>query len=211
MSNIKAKQFVIRSLESILVVGFILFEELIWNVFAKPIFQYFKSLVVLSSLRKTFLGMNRYFLLAVFIVILGIAEIMGFLSGFLILNGYIFPGVFVYALKIPVAAFTFWLFDVTKDQLMTFDWLKTSYEYIMSLVEKFTNSAIHVYIKARIIALKVKIRQVAQKYFGKEGFAASVKTHYMIFNSYVVNNYKIWFSFSVSKIKGSIASQSRTK
>jgi len=211
MSNNEVKNFVIKSLESILVIGFILFEELIWNVFAKPVFQYFKSLVVLDSLRKTFLGMNRYYLLAVFIFILGIAEVMGFVSGFYILNGYFFFGIFVYALKIPVAAFTFWLFDVTRDQLMTFLWLKTSYEYVMDLIGKFINSAIHIYIKARVVALRVKMKQLALKYFGKEGFVASVKTHYMIFNSYVINIFKVWHSFSASKNRRRIAPESRSK
>jgi hypothetical protein len=191
MSNLKAKNFVIKSLESILVVGYILFEELIWDVFAKPIYQYFKSLVALESLKKTFLGMNRYFLLGIFIFILAIAEAMGFLSGFFVINGYIFYGIFVYILKIPVAAFTFWLFDLTKDQLMTFDWLKTTYEYIMGWIAKFINSPIHIYIKARIVTLRIKIKQFSLKYFGEHGFIASVKTHYIVFQSYVGNIFKI--------------------
>ena len=183
MSNLKAKNFVIKSAESILVVGYILFEELIWNVFAKPIFEYFKSLVALDSLKRSFLGMNRYLLLAVFIFILGIAEVMGFFSGFCIINGYVFSGLFVYALKIPVAAFTFWLFDLTKHQLMTFAWLKTSYEYIMDVIEKFIHSDIHVYIKAKIEALRAKMKQLSLKYFGEQGFIGSVKTHYLIYKT----------------------------
>lgn len=196
MSNLKVKNFVIKSLESILVIGYILFEELIWDVFAKPIYQYFKSLVVLESLKKTFLGMNRYLLLGVFIFILAIAEAMGFLSGFFVINGYIFSGIFVYILKIPVAAFTFWLFDLTKDQLMTFDWLKTTYEYIMCWIAKFINSPIHTYIKARIVALRIKIKQFSLKYFGEHGFIASIKTHYIVFQSYVGNIFKIWALFT---------------
>ncbi len=191
MNNIEAKNFVIKSLESILVVGYILFEELIWNVFAKPIYQYIKGLVVLESLKKTCLGMNRHLLLGVFIFILGIAEAMGFLSGFFVINGHIFSGIFVYALKIPVAAFTFWLFDLTKDKLMTFHWLKTAYEYIMSWIDRFINSPIHIYIKARIVALRAKMKQLSLKYFGEHGFIASVKTHYIIFQSYVVNVFKV--------------------
>jgi hypothetical protein len=209
MSNLKAKKIVIKSLESILVVGYILFEELIWNVFAKPIYQYFKSLIILDSLKKTFLGMNRYLLLSVFIFILGIAEVMGFLSGFFIINGYLFSGVFVYVLKIPVAAFTFWLFKLTKDQLMTFHWLKTTYLYIMDLIDKLINSDIHVYIKARIATLRAKMKQLSLYYFGKQGFVASVKTHYLIYKSYIANIFKIQTSFRTSKNEKPLPSQTK--
>ena len=149
INNSKAKVFAAKTFESILVIGYILFEELIWNIFAKPIYQYFKSLIVIEPLKKTFLEMNRYLLLAVFIFILLIAELAGVLAGFYFIEGYIFTGILVYLLKIPVAAFTFWLFDLTKHQLMTFDWLKTVYEWIMGTIDKLLSSAIHVYIKAR--------------------------------------------------------------
>lgn len=187
MKKILTKNFVAKLFESILVIGYILFEELIWNVFAKPIFQYFKSLVVLDSLKKTFLQMNRYLLLTVFIVILAVTEAMGFFSGFCFLNGYIFSGIIVYTLKIPIAAFTFWLFDLSKDKLMTFHWLKAAYDYIMGLIQQFINSSVHVYIKAKIVALRTTIRGLVLQYFGEQGFIASVRTHYLVFKPYVIN------------------------
>ncbi len=100
MKKKKIKNIAIKLFESILVIGYILFEELIWNVFAKPIFQYFKSLAILSSLKNIFLGMNRYFLLTVFITILTITEAMGFFSGYCFMNGYLFTGIAVYPKKI---------------------------------------------------------------------------------------------------------------
>jgi hypothetical protein len=180
----KAQRFVFRTLETILVIGYILFEELIWDVFAKPVFQYFKSLVALDALKKTFQVMNRYMVLMVFITILAITEIMGFASGFFIVNGHLFLGITIYTLKIPIAAFTFWLFDLTREKLMTFHWLKTAYDYIMNLVYVFTHSDIHSYIKERMIRLRSRIKQLSQKYFGKGGFVASVKTHYVMIRSY---------------------------
>lgn len=187
MKNIKTRNFVAKLFESILVIGYILFEELIWNVFAKPIFQYIKSLVVLDSLKQRFLEMNRHLLLTVFIVILAITEAMGFLSGYFFINGYVFTGIGVYACKIPIAAFTFWLFDLTKDKLMSFHWLKTAYDYIMGVIDKFVNSSIHIYIKAQITKIRSKIKLLIVQYFGEKGFIASVKSHYAVFQPYVVN------------------------
>ena len=187
INNSKAKVFAAKTFESILVIGYILFEELIWNIFAKPIYQYFKSLIVIEPLKKTFLEMNRYLLLAVFIFILLIAELAGVLAGFYFIEGYIFTGILVYLLKIPVAAFTFWLFDLTKHQLMTFDWLKTVYEWIMGTIDKLLSSAIHVYIKTRIMAIRLKLKQLLRQYFGEAGFLASVKSHYKVFKPYIAS------------------------
>ncbi|GAW85173.1 conserved hypothetical protein [Bathymodiolus platifrons methanotrophic gill symbiont] len=189
-NNNKTKIFVAKTLESILVIGYILFEELIWNIFAQPIYQYFKSLIVLEPLKKTFLQMNRYLLLTVFISILLLAEVMGLMAGLCFIEGYFAAGILVYVLKIPLAAFIFWLFDLTKTQLMTFNWLKIAYEWTMDMIDKLLNSAIHVYIKTRIMAIRLKMRQIIRQYFGEAGFIASVKSHYKVFKPYVASFFK---------------------
>ncbi|MBT5222043.1 MAG: hypothetical protein HON51_12235 [Gammaproteobacteria bacterium] len=183
--NNKTPQFVAKALESILVIGYILFEELVWNIFAKPIFSYIKSLVVLEPLKQKFLTMHRYLLLTVFIGILVLAESMGFLAGLWFLEGYFISGILVYVLKIPVAAFTFWLFDLTKAQLMTFAWLEIAYEWIMGMIDKLLNSAIHVYIRNRIMVIRQKMQLIMGQYFGKVGFVASIKSHYKVFKPYL--------------------------
>ena len=190
MKKIQAKNLVIKSFESILVIGYILFEELIWNIFAKPIYQYFKSLVALDSLKKTFLEMNRYLLLSVFILILAITEVQGFAAGFFFLQGNIVIGFFVYISKIPVAAFTFWLFDLTKDQLMTFEWLKASYHYILGLIHKFTSSSIYIYIKARTNIVRKNIKSKISSFSGDEGLIASIRSHYLVIKPYFVSYLK---------------------
>ena len=101
------------------------------------------------------------------------------------MNGYLFGGIAVYALKIPIAAFTFWLFDLTKDKLMTFHWLETAYDYILRLIEKFVNSSLHVYIKEKILAIRSITKRLVLQYFGEEGFIANVKAHYHIFKPFV--------------------------
>ncbi len=190
INNSKAKRFVAKTLETILVTGYILFEELIWNVFAKPIYQYFKSLIAIEPLKKFFLEMNRYVLLSVFIFILSIAELMGLVAGFYFVEGSFIMGILVYGLKIPVAAFTFWLFDLTKPQLMSFDWLKTAYEWVIGVIDKLLNTDIHIYIKARIMAIRLKMKQIIQQYFGEAGFLASVKSHYHFFKPYIGGLFK---------------------
>ena len=189
-NNNKTQIFVAKTLESILVIGYILFEELVWNIFAQPIYQYIKSLIVLEPLKKTFLQMHRYLLLTVFIFILVLAEVMGLLAGLCFIEGYFMTGILVYVLKIPVATFTFWLFDLTKIQLMTFNWLKIAYEWVMDMIDKLLNSAIHVYIKSRIMAIRLKMRQIIRQYYGEAGFIASIKSHYKAFKPHLARLFK---------------------
>ena len=181
MSELKAEKFIIRIIESVLVVTYIIFEELIWNIFAKPVFQYLKSLMILDALEKTFLEMHRYLLLVVFILILGMAEGLGVLSGISIINGYFFFGIVIYALKLPFAVFTFWLFDLTKDKLMRFAWLKKAYELILDSIEKIINSSIHVYIRSKILSIRKKIKELVSRYLREGGFLASTKSHYAFY------------------------------
>lgn len=188
--NNNTQKFVAKTLESILVIGYILFEELIWNIFAQPIYQYCKSLIVLEPLKNTFLKMNRYLLLTVFIFILLLAEAMGLLAGLCFIEGYFVTGILVYGVKIPVAAFTFWLFDLTREILMTFAWLNTAYAWVMEMVDKLLNTAIHVYIMGRILVIRLKMRQILAQYFGEAGFKASVKSHYNVFKPYVARFFK---------------------
>ncbi|NOQ17580.1 MAG: hypothetical protein GQ581_11030 [Methyloprofundus sp.] len=190
MNNNKAKAFAAKTLESILVIGYILFEELIWNIFAEPIYRYCKSLIAIEPLKKLFLGMHRYLLLMVFVAILAMAEVMGFVAGYSFVSGNIILGMSVYALKIPVAAFTFWLFDLTKEQLMSFHWLATAYEFVVTWIERFKASAIHVYIKSHILVIRAKLRQLKLDYFGEAGFMASLKVHYQAFKPHISSIFK---------------------
>lgn len=190
MNNNKVKAFAGKTLESILVIGYILFEEFIWNILAEPIYRYCKNLIAIEPLKKLFLGLHRYLLLIVFIAILAVAEVMGFLAGYSLIEGDIILGVTVYALKIPVAAFTFWLFDLTKAQLMTFHWLATAYDFIMTWIERFKASGIHVYIKSHILVIRAKLRQLKLDYFGEAGFMASLKVHYQAFKPHISSFFK---------------------
>ena len=191
MNTNKQKTLIIKSFESVLVIGYILFEELIWNVFAKPVYNFFKHLVAFDSLKQVFVAMNRYLLLSVFLTILVTAEALGFISGFYFVKGQVFLGIIVYALKIPIAAFTFWLFELTKDQLMTFQWLKTGYQYVMNLIEKFMNSSVHIYIKEKITSIRSNIKFFMQRHFGKEEIIANIKSHYLFFKPFLASFFKL--------------------
>jgi len=123
-------------IQFLLVVTFIIFEELIWESIAIPIYNYLHSLKILKKLEYLIKNkINRYILLSIFVAIFLIVEIAGIIAGVLIVGGYPLIGVTIYITKIPIAGFTFWLFNVGRDKLMTFKWFAISYKKILEFVE----------------------------------------------------------------------------
>ena len=123
-------------LQVILVITFIIFEELIWESIAIPIYRYLQSLRILNKL-EIFIrdSLNRYILLLLFLAIFIAVEAAGILAGVLIVGGYPLIGVGIYITKIPIAAFTFWLFKVSRDKLMSFGWFALSYEKLLKFID----------------------------------------------------------------------------
>lgn len=150
-------QTLIKPFEILLVIIYIVFEEIIWNTFAKPIFEAIKRFAWLDALKQTFLEMNRYVLVSIFIVILLITEYMGILSLITIAENQVVLGVLIYALKIPIASFTFWLFELTKPKLLTFGWLKVTYEALMKGIDFLLKTTIYQSIKAKVSFIRQRL------------------------------------------------------
>jgi len=94
-------------------------------------------------------------------------ELLGIFALKLIGTGKVIAGMTLYAGKIPVAAFTFWLFRVAKEKLMTFGWFKQAYDIVISIIERIKLSAIHQSIAVRLKAVKewLKIRMSPTKLY----------------------------------------------
>jgi len=119
----------------VLVVIFIVFEEIVWEGFAKPIYIFIHELHMLQKLQTKLQSVNRYVILVLFVILLVGVEAAGVTAGILVVKGMVLSAMLLYALKIPIAAFTFWLFRVTEQKLLSFAWFKWSYEKIVALFE----------------------------------------------------------------------------
>jgi hypothetical protein len=142
----------------VLVAVYIVLEELVWENIAEPIYRFIHSLAILQKPEEFIRGLDRHVLLAVFLVLFVQVELLGLFALQLIGTGKVVAGTMLYAGKIPVAAFTFWLFRISKEKLMTFGWFKRSYELIMLIIEKIKHSAIHQRIAARLKQVKAWLR-----------------------------------------------------
>ena len=181
LSTIKHKP--ISLLQLILVIIYILFEELIWEGIARPIYEFIHSLKILHKVEETLHAVNAYVILVIFVVLLGLVEALGIYAGILFISGQILLGLSLYITKIPIAAFTFWVFRITEDKLMQFGWFKWIYEWIMKGINwlkslEIYQSTIH-QIKVTKANIKQTMRRVKEKYFSKENpFVTRIKNLY---------------------------------
>jgi len=123
----KLFRYMVIGIQLILVAIFILFEEVIWEGIAWPIYRYMHQLQILQKIETYIIQTNKYLILIVFVILLAGVELAGVTAGVMLVKGMVWSAVLLYALKIPIAAFVFWLFRVTEAQLMSFGWFRWVY------------------------------------------------------------------------------------
>jgi len=173
----------ISLLQLLLVLIYIIFEELIWEGIAKPIYEFVHSLKILRKIETKLHSINAYFILFLFLFLLGIVEIFGIYAGILFVSGKVLLGFTLYIAKVPVAAFTFWMFRVTEDKLMQFGWFKWTYDWMMKGIAWLKSRQTYVRIMQNLKELKFStkhtIRSFKKKYLSKESiFLTNVKHLY---------------------------------
>jgi len=154
----------------VLVTVYIVLEELVWENIAEPIYRFIHGLAILQKAEALIDRLNRHVLLVLFLALFIQVELLGIFALKLIGTGKVVAGMALYAGKIPVAAFTFWLFRAAKEKLMTFGWFKQAYDLILLIIERIKASAIHQSIAAKLKAVKewLKIRlSPIRQYIGK--------------------------------------------
>lgn len=142
----------------ILVFIYIIFEELVWEKFAKPIITFISKLQLFTKLIPRILALNSYVILIFFLSTFVIVELIGIYAGILFVSGHITSAIVIYILKVPVAAFIFWFFAITKDKLLAFRSFAFTYNSLMSLLSKIKNSSIYIMIKEKSYELKKSIK-----------------------------------------------------
>ena len=118
-----------------LVLLFILFEELIWEEIAEPIYYRIRSLKFLKRMEELLEYTPKTVILLLFLLIFVSVEAAGITAGIFILQGKIILGTLLYLSKIPIAAFTFWLFNASKDKLLSFGWFAWIYEKLTAIFD----------------------------------------------------------------------------
>jgi len=166
-------------LQLILVIIYIIFEELIWDGIAKPIYNVIHSLKLLQKVEAKLQHVNPSIILVIFVVLLSIVEAFGIYAGMLFISGQVFLGLGLYLSKIPIAAFTFWLFRVSEDKLMQFGWFKWLYEKMMTGIRWLKSRKIYKETMERLKSIKIILKNWKEKHFAKGSpFILKVKELY---------------------------------
>ena len=166
-------------LQLLLVITYIIFEELIWEGIAKPIYEAIHALKILQKIEVKLEMVNPSVILVIFVVLLTIVEAFGIYAGMLFVSGQVLLGLVLYISKIPIAAFTFWLFRVTEEKLMQFGWFKWLYDLIMKAIDWLKSREIHQKMMERLVQVKMSIKALKEKYFaGESSFIVKMKQLY---------------------------------
>ena len=162
------KHRLISLLQLLLVITYIIFEELIWEGIAKPIYEAIHALKILQRIEVKLETLNPSVILLIFVVLFVIVEAVGIYAGMLFVSGQVLIGLILYISKIPIAAFTFWLFRVTEEKLMRFGWFKWLYDQIMKAIDWIKSREIHQKMMERLVQFKVSLKAFKEKYFANQ-------------------------------------------
>ena len=145
-------------LQITLILIYVTLEELVWERFAEPIFRYIKYFKPFEKLEQLLSKTNRYVVLVVFIISLVIGEGLGLLSPVIALKGYPILAIVVYAFKLLIAAFAFWVFNTQKKLLLSFKFVAYLYEKLMLLIDWLKSTYVYIYTKELIHKIKIYIK-----------------------------------------------------
>ena len=154
----------------ILLFTYYLFEEIVWNNFARPIYRYIKYLRVFEAIDNFLSRQNRYVVLLFFILPFVVGELFGILSPIVLVAGFPILAIALYALKLLIASLAFWVFNNHKATLLSFSIINYLYKKIMALIDIIKNSYIYQNMLEKLHLLKhfLKKRFIQIKdYFAK--------------------------------------------
>ena len=179
----RVKQKLITLVQLFFVFIFIVFEEIIWEGIAKPFYVWVHSLKALEKIEAWLQKVNATVILVIFVLMLVFVELLGIYAGVLFVSGKLPLGITIYASKIPIAAFTFWMFRVTEEKLMQFGWFRWIYEKSMVAIDWLKSLEIHQNMMRRFQKtkeyFKIWTRVFKRKYFSQDSpFIAKIKKLY---------------------------------
>lgn len=143
----------------LLVLIYILFEELVWEKTAKPIVRFISKFVLKFDIFEKLIlkidNLGSYWILSIFMVLFLFVELLGIYAAILFFQAKIFLAIFIYLLKLPLAIFILWFFDITKDKLMQFRWFEYLYITLINFIQKIKKFRIYILIKDKIESIKL--------------------------------------------------------
>ncbi len=148
---------------------YIVLEELIWEEFAKPVYNYIVKLRIAAAFEQFLKRQNRYVPLIFFLSTFVFGELLGLMTPFILAKGLVVVAVLIYMTKVLIVAFAFWLFKIEKERLLSFSFFRIAYDKIVYISEKVKATTLYQKLVKQLkeikTYLKVKIRYIKDKIF----------------------------------------------
>lgn len=148
-----------------LILLYIVFEEIVWEKIAKPLFTLLFKIPFFQDFEYRIQSLNRYVTLIIFLSFFILVELLGVYSDIVFVQREIALAIFIYLLKIPLAILILWFFDINKEKLLSFYFMDVLYEIMIKIKIKITQSKAYKTVNEKIISLKNSI----SKLFNFEG------------------------------------------
>ncbi len=170
----------LKLIQFFLVFIYILFEELVWERIAEPIYEYIKSLKIAQKLAIFIERSNGYLILFIYIILLVLVELAGIMAAIFLVRGNFTLAILAYLFKIPLASFLVWFFMISKEKLLQFGWFRYLYYKVVALINIIKESEVYKSIISYAKKIKLKFKEALDR-FRKDGkFFESLKRIYKI-------------------------------
>lgn len=160
-SETKRKQPFIRCIRngvfSLLIIFYILFEELIWEKAVAPIVRYVADFHIYRRfLDYVHLKAERWIVLILFLIPFGIGEIVGTASALMAAQLHLFGAAILYTLKIPLIVISLGILQNGKEKLLSYRWFALCYGWVMMQIDRLHST--HLYRQIYIVSIRIRNR-----------------------------------------------------
>jgi len=163
---------------------FIILEEVVWDKFVYPVKKLIQKLIsekfVIWLKERT-----KYQALVLFLIPFIVAETMGFSVPFIMGMGFVLLGIIIYIVKIFIASISFWVFNHTKEKLLTISWFNYLYSLTIAFFNYIKNTKTYKRFKALIADLKEQFK------IDKKGFLSYLKSKYKNYKEEIKKEYEV--------------------
>ena len=148
--------------ETLLVLFYLFFEELVWERLVNPIKSWIEKHIG-RRLKSLLLSLSPTSSLLVFGVSLIVAEGFGLAAAPVAILIDPVVGALFYLLKVVFAAFAFWFFAQSKEKLLRFGWFAYLYTRTIEVYEWIKSTQLYKRVKSRLQAIRESIKEYIRK------------------------------------------------
>ncbi len=158
---------IFKIFQVIFILLYLILEELVWERFAQPIFNYIKNLRLFEKLTLILNKTNRYIILVIFLGSFVIGELFGILSPIVMVKGFLILGVLFYIFKLLIVAFALWLFNTQREKLTTFWIINYGYDKIVKFTKWIKSTQIFITVTQKLKIIKKEIKKYSKEFYNK--------------------------------------------